>query len=67
MLQGLEYSKICGIRIPSVSFADSVPTPFDPSGHFPLTGGIGPLSLFMRFSLTCLESYAILYLAMQNT
>ena len=28
---------------PSVSFADSIPTPFVPSGHFPLIGGIGPL------------------------
>ena len=27
---------------PSVSFADSIPTPFVPSGHFPLIGGIGP-------------------------
>ncbi len=26
----------------SVSFADSIPTPFVPSGHFPLIGGIGP-------------------------
>jgi len=27
----------------SVSLAaDSIPTPFVPSGHFPLTGGIGP-------------------------
>ena len=24
--------------------ADSIPTPFVPSGHFPLIGGIGPLS-----------------------
>ena len=29
----------------SVSFADGVPTPIGPSGHFPLIGGIGPLSL----------------------
>ena len=27
----------------SVTFGDSVPTPFVPSGHFPLIGGIGPL------------------------
>ena len=26
----------------SVSFGDSIPTPFVPSGHFPLIGGIGP-------------------------
>ena len=26
----------------SVSFADSIPTPFVPSEHFPLIGGIGP-------------------------
>ena len=26
----------------SVSFADSIPTSFVPSGHFPLIGGIGP-------------------------
>ena len=26
----------------SVSCADSIPTPFVPSGHFPLIGGIGP-------------------------
>ena len=26
----------------SVSYADSIPTPFVPSGHFPLIGGIGP-------------------------
>ena len=26
----------------SVTFGDSVPTPFVPSGHFPLIGGIGP-------------------------
>ena len=26
----------------SVSFADSIPTPFVPSGHFPLIGGISP-------------------------
>ena len=26
----------------SVCFADSIPTPFVPSGHFPLIGGIGP-------------------------
>ena len=38
-----EYSEICRVRIPSVSFADSVPTPFGPTGHFPLTGGIDPL------------------------
>ena len=43
MLQVSEYTEICYIRIPSVSFADSVPTPIGPSGHFPLTGGIGPL------------------------
>ena len=36
-------SEICCVRIPSVSFADSIPTPIGPSGHFPLTGGIGPL------------------------
>ena len=38
-----EYSEICRVRIPSVSFADSVPTPFGPTGHFPLSGGIDPL------------------------
>ena len=38
-----ECFEICCVRIPSVSFADSVPTPFGPSGHFPLTGGISPL------------------------
>ena len=42
MLQNSECSEICDVRIPSVSFADSVPTPFGPSGHFPLIGGIGP-------------------------
>ena len=26
----------------SVCFAASIPTPFVPSGHFPLIGGIGP-------------------------
>ena len=26
----------------SVCFADSIPTPFVSSGHFPLIGGIGP-------------------------
>ena len=26
----------------SVTFGDSIPTPFVPSGHFPLIGGIGP-------------------------
>ena len=44
---GLQISECFGIfsvRIPSVSFADSVPNPFDPSGHFTLIGGIGPLS-----------------------
>ena len=43
MPQNSECSEICDVRIPSVSFADSVPTPFGPSGHFPLIGGIGPL------------------------
>ena len=43
MLQNSECSEISGVRIPTVSFADSVPTPFGPSGHFPLIGGIGPL------------------------
>ena len=28
----------------SVTFGDSVPTPFVPSGHFPLIGGIDMLS-----------------------
>ena len=42
--QDSEWSEICNVRIPSVSFADSVPTPIGPSGHFPLIGGIGPLS-----------------------
>ena len=32
--------QICGNL--SVSCADSIPTPFVPSGHFPLIGGIGP-------------------------
>ena len=31
---------ICGNL--SVTFGDSIPTPFVPSGHFPLIGGIGP-------------------------
>ena len=44
MLQDSECSEICYVRIPSVSFADSIPTPFGPTGHFPLIGGIGPLS-----------------------
>ena len=26
----------------SVTFGDSIPPPFVPSGHFPLRGGIGP-------------------------
>ena len=39
-----EYSEICYVRIPSVSFAASIPTPIGPSGHFHLIGGIGPLS-----------------------
>ena len=26
----------------SVTFGDSIPPPFVPSGHFPLIGGIGP-------------------------
>ena len=43
MLQNSECSEISGVRIPTVSFADSVPPPFGPSGHFPLIGGIGPL------------------------
>ena len=43
MPQNSECSEICDVRIPSVSFADSSPTPFGPSGHFPLIGGIGPL------------------------
>ena len=33
-------SRICDNL--SVCFADSIPTPFVPSGHFPLIGGIGP-------------------------
>ncbi len=33
----------CLLRNPSVSFADSIPTLFVPSGHFPLIGGIDPL------------------------
>ena len=33
-------SRICDNL--SVSCADSIPTPFVPSGHFPLIGGIGP-------------------------
>ena len=34
----------------SVTFGDSIPTPFVPSGHFPLIGGIGPWkgSLFLQ-------------------
>ena len=32
--------QICGNL--SVTFGDSIPTPFVPSGHFPLIGGIGP-------------------------
>ena len=44
MLQDSERSEICDVRIPSVSCADSIPTPFGPTGHFPLTGGgIDPL------------------------
>ena len=43
MLQNSECSEISGVRIPTVSFADSVPPPFGPSGQFPLIGGIGPL------------------------
>ena len=43
MPQNSECSEICDVRIPSVSFADSVPTPFGPSGHFPLIGGNRPL------------------------
>ena len=43
MLQDSECTEIWCVRIPSVSFAASVPTPIGPSGHFPLTGGIGPL------------------------
>ena len=33
-------SRICDNL--SVYFADSIPTSFVPSGHFPLIGGIGP-------------------------
>ena len=33
-------SRICDNL--SVCFADSIPTPFVPSGHFPLIGGISP-------------------------
>ena len=33
-------SRICDNL--SVCSADSIPTPFVPSGHFPLIGGIGP-------------------------
>ena len=33
-------SRICDNL--SVRLADSIPTPFVPSGHFPLIGGIGP-------------------------
>ena len=43
MLQISACSEICDVRIPSVSFADSIPTSIGPSGHFPLIGGIGPL------------------------
>ena len=32
----------CGGDDLSVTFGDSIPTPFVPSGHFPLIGGIGP-------------------------
>ena len=34
----------------SVTFGDSIPTPFVPSGHFPLIGRIGPWegSLFLQ-------------------
>ena len=44
----MRQSQICDNL--SVSFADSIPTPFVPSGHFPLIGGIGPWegSLFQR-------------------
>ena len=35
-------SRICDNL--SVCFADSIPTPFVPSGHFPLIGGIDMLS-----------------------
>ena len=34
---------MCLRHNPSVSFADSIPTLFVPSGHFPLIGGIDPL------------------------
>ena len=43
LFQVSECSEIFYVRIPSVSFADSIPTLFGPSGHFPLIGGIGPL------------------------
>ena len=43
MLQISACSEICDVRIPSVSFADSIPTSIGPSGHFPLIGGIGHL------------------------
>ena len=39
----------------SVSFADSIPTPFVPSGHFPLIGGIGP----WKGSLWCVQNNKI--------
>ena len=54
MLQISECTEIWDVRIPSVSFAASVPTPFGPSGHFPLTGGIGPLS--PRGALGCFHT-----------
>ena len=50
--------QICGNL--SVCFADSIPTPFVPSGHFPLIGGIGPWegSLFLQlFSLLPAENH----------
>ena len=39
-------SRICDNL--SVCFADSIPTPFVPSGHFPLIGGIGPCKGSLR-------------------
>ena len=36
----------------SVTFGDSIPTPFVPSGHFPLIGGIGPWKGSLGWSLS---------------
>ena len=39
----------------SVTFGDSIPTPFVPLGHFPLIGGIGP----WKGSLWCVQNNKI--------